>query len=198
VYFLVPDAERILTDCALEDVYYEHCSYFTAGSLGRLFSRAGFTILDVRTEFGGQYLSIEARPSASTDTNPLTDDSDLAALAEQTRSFAARADAKREEWRSWLARATPAETGKVVIWGSGSKAVAFLSVVSMPGAVDYVVDINPYRQDCFMPATAQPIVAPAMLADYRPDRVIVMNRMYRDEIASDLASRGLFPEIVAL
>ena len=27
VFFQVPEALRILRDCAFEDVYYEHCSY---------------------------------------------------------------------------------------------------------------------------------------------------------------------------
>ena len=28
VFFQVPDTMRILEDCAYEDIYYEHCSYF--------------------------------------------------------------------------------------------------------------------------------------------------------------------------
>ena len=45
-------------------------------------------------------------------------------------------------------------------------------------AIEYVVDINTFRQGKFMPGTGQEIVAPAFLAQYRPDLVIAMNPMY--------------------
>ena len=38
----VPDTMRILVEGAFWDVYYEHCSYFTLGSLGRLLQREKF------------------------------------------------------------------------------------------------------------------------------------------------------------
>src|SRR5690606_15570530 len=37
VFFQVPEAHRILAECAFEDIYHEHCSYFTDYSLTRLF-----------------------------------------------------------------------------------------------------------------------------------------------------------------
>ena len=33
VLFELPDMTRVLQECAYWDIYYEHCSYFTAGSL---------------------------------------------------------------------------------------------------------------------------------------------------------------------
>ena len=42
VFFELPDTERVLTEAAFWDIYYEHCSYFTPGSLARLFRRTGF------------------------------------------------------------------------------------------------------------------------------------------------------------
>ena len=38
IYFMIPETLRILEDCAFEDVYYEHVSYFTPPSLHRLFT----------------------------------------------------------------------------------------------------------------------------------------------------------------
>ena len=64
VFFQVPDMKRILQERAFWDVYYEHCSYFTAGSLDRLFTRAGFDVTEVWREYGGQALMIAASPRA--------------------------------------------------------------------------------------------------------------------------------------
>jgi hypothetical protein len=35
VFFQVPDVIRILKEQAFWDIYYEHCNYFSAGSLAR-------------------------------------------------------------------------------------------------------------------------------------------------------------------
>ena len=44
VFFEVPDVTRILHECAFWDIYYEHCSYFSPGSLSRLFRSCKFEI----------------------------------------------------------------------------------------------------------------------------------------------------------
>ncbi|MBE0597835.1 MAG: class I SAM-dependent methyltransferase, partial [Desulfuromonadales bacterium] len=49
VFFQVPDASRILREGAFEDVYYEHCNYFTPDSLAALFRRCGFRISSLET-----------------------------------------------------------------------------------------------------------------------------------------------------
>ena len=44
----VPDVMRVLQEGAFWDVYYEHCSYFTQGSLGRALANAGLDVHEVR------------------------------------------------------------------------------------------------------------------------------------------------------
>jgi hypothetical protein len=82
-----------------------------------------------------------------------------------------------------------------VVWGSGSKGVAFLSALGGGSEIEYVVDINPFRQGKFMAGTGQEIVSPAFLADYKPDVAIAMNPIYRGEIQDDLRRMGL-PTVV--
>lgn len=198
VFFQIPEATRILRDCAFEDIYYEHCSYFSPGSLARLFRANGFEVLGLATEYEGQYLTIEARAAAEPVTQtPLAEENDIKVLAELVGSFPERLEAKRRTWGERLSRYR-GEGRKVVIWGAGSKAVAFLSTLGADEVVSYGVDINPYRQGHFLPGSGLPIVAPAFLADYRPDAVIIMNPIYRHEITRDLAGLGLEPEIVTL
>jgi hypothetical protein len=192
IFFQVPEAMRILRECAFEDIYYEHCSYFSAGSLARLFRRCGFEPLVLRTEYDGQYLTIEARPRKGAAILPEEDDLDL--LAREVASFEARCKKKRDTWRGRLEQA---RERNVVLWGSGSKAVSFLTTFK-PEGIEFVVDINPHRQNCFMPLTGQKIVSPDFLSEYKPDVVIAMNPIYLEEIGRDLAVRGLAPELVAL
>ena len=61
IFFQVPNVARILQELAFWDIYYEHCSYFSLTSLSQLFRLCGFDILDLETDYDGQYLSITAR-----------------------------------------------------------------------------------------------------------------------------------------
>lgn len=191
--FEVPDLRRILVEGAFWDFYYEHASYFTLGSLARAFVRTGFEVLDIRRVYGDQYLVLEAAPTAGrADLPPQADDlAETAALVDDFRSGVL---ARIDVWRARIAQLR-AEGRRIALWGSGSKAVGFLTAVGDDGIVACVVDINPRRQGRYMPGCGMPIVAPADLPAHRPDIVIVMNRQYRDEIAADLAAMRLAPEI---
>ena len=76
--------------------------------------------------------------------------------------------------------------------------LGFLTTLGLHDTVDYVIDINPYRQATFCAGTGQEIVAPAFLTNYKPDVVIVMNPVYQEEIQRDLAILGLDPHVVAV
>ena len=194
VYFQVPDTVRILEECAFQDIYYEHCSYFTAGSLARLFRTEGFEVCNLRTCYSGQYVGIEARiaPQGS-DSKSLPGKEELDRVACLVESFPGRYAKQVEEWRRRITA-----RGPIALWGSGSKAVAFLSAVDWEGIVDRVVDINPFRQGHFMPGSGQPIVAPERLKEDPPATVIVMNSVYREEITRDLRDLGLDPDVLVL
>ncbi len=185
IAFEVPDLARVLTEGAFWDVYYEHCSYFSPGSIARLFRKVGFEILDLRLEYGGQYLVIEARPGPPSPPHRLEESIDD--LWRNVGTFASKASAAIDSWKHFFA----AHAGeRIVVWGSGSKGVGFLTTLGLTRAVEYVVDINPFKHGKFMPATGQQIVSPDFLSDYQPAHVIVMNPIYQAEISEMLIARG--------
>jgi hypothetical protein len=197
VFFEVPDTSRILIEGAFWDVYYEHCSYFTLGSLGRLFRATGFDLLSVRTGYDDQYLLLEAKVQNGEPAALFAGEDDLAEARSGVRSFVDATQTAIREWEQRLDDAAAAGK-KVVIWGASSKGVAFLTSLENGGTVKYAVDINPYKQGKFMPGAGQEIVGPGFLQDYGPDLVIIMNPIYVEEIRSDLAQLGLAPQLVAV
>jgi hypothetical protein len=190
VFFQVPDARRVLSDLAFWDIYYEHCSYFCAGSLARVFREAGFEVLETWTDYDDQYLMISARPA--TEPQPISQlELDAPQLMKQEIEHFTRQQKERiSSWRRELKQLT-SEGQRAVVWGSGSKGVAFLTALDLDKEIEYVVDINPYRQGKFMAGTGQQIVGPSFLADYKPDVAIAMNPIYESEIQSDLRRMGL-------
>lgn len=196
VFFQIPESTRILKDCAFEDIYYEHCSYFTPESLRYLFAANGFAVDDIETEYADQYLTIEAHAVDGAPDVSHSEDA-LAAITQLVDSFPGRYQAKQDEWQGML-NGYAQQGKKVVLWGGGSKAVAFLSAFDTGATVEYAVDINPYRQGHFLPGSGIPIIGPQFLQEYKPDVVVIMNPVYREEISADLTNMGLAPEIITL
>ena len=198
LFFELPDVARQLTEGAFWDLFYEHCSYFSAGSLARLFRRAGFEVLDLERTYRDQYLLITAKPAsdAATASQHYLED-DLDRLRADVERFEESTSPVIEHWRKFLAQCAQAGR-RVVLWGSGSKSVGFLTTLGNPPAIEHIVDINPHRAGRFQPGLPQQIVRPQFLREYKPDCVLAMNPMYLNEIRADLEKMGLHPELLAV
>jgi SAM-dependent methyltransferase len=200
VLFELPDVKRVLEEVAFWDVYHEHCSYFSLGSLARLFRATGFEVLHLELDYDDQYLLIEARPSPVVPAagEPFEVEHDLEVLTRGVDKYAAEYDALAQSWKQRL-RDLRDRGGKAVIWGAGSKGVSYLTNLTNMGMTDeieYAVDINPFKWGKFMAGTGQQIVSPEFLVEYRPDLVVAMNPIYLDEIRAQLESLGLEPELI--
>ena len=197
LFFELPDTERVLAECAFWDIYYEHCSYFTPGSLARLFRRAGFEVTRQWKAFDAQYLMLEARAAEHAAAASPDDAADVADIGRRVDAFAAAVARKLDQLRTavqdWQA------AGKtVVVWGSGSKSVGYLTTLGLGEEIAAVVDINPHKHGKYQAGSGHQIVGPDALLDIRPDVLVVMNPIYVDEIRADLERRGLTPELTAL
>jgi hypothetical protein len=197
IFFEIPDGMRVVRDLAFEDIYYEHCSYFSPGSAARLFRETGYQVTDVALEYDDQYLLVEGLPAAQASdvVHPLEEP--VSQLAGYVSDYSKRIGATLERWREDVTRMRD-ENRRPVIWGSGSKCVAFLTTIGLNEEVEHVVDINPHRHGKFIPGLGKEIESPESLKSYDPGVVIVMNRIYTEEIRKLLADMGLEPEIVAL
>ncbi|NJK36408.1 MAG: methyltransferase domain-containing protein [Oscillatoriales cyanobacterium RM2_1_1] len=197
VFFEIPDTIRVLQDQAFEDIYYEHCSYFTPGTLARLFRSCKFEVTELYLDYGDQYLMIEALPEAGVAETIHSTEETVEQVGELVRHFSARIQGKLNHWKQYL-KTAKAQGKRVVVWGSGSKCVAFLTTLDTIETIEYVVDINPHRHGRFIPGVGKQIMAPEFLRSYQPDQVIVMNPIYQPEIQKMLTAMGVETEVISL
>ena len=196
VFFQVPDAGHVLAENGFWDVYYEHCSYFFASTLGYLFARAGFNVTKLRSDYDGQYLMVEGHPAAGAPGGDATaPPADLGRTVAEVRRFAREVPQILADWSHDLKRHKAAGK-RTVLWGGGSKAVAFLTTLGVTDEIEAAVDINPEKHGSFLAVTAHPVIGPEQLRGQSIDRVIVMNPIYCDEIAAQLRSLGVNAELV--
>jgi SAM-dependent methyltransferase len=192
IFFMIPEVTRILQLRAFWDVYYEHCSYYSPGALTRHFRIAGFDPIDVWCDYDDQYVLIAARPGTGrSPTLPGEQPGD--ALAPKVQAFAEGVAADLARWRSWLEERRR-QGQKTVLWGGGSKAVAFLTTLGLGNQIAYTVDLNPRRAGTFIAGTGHAIMAPAALQKNPPDALIVMSPIYLPEIQAQLDALGVHPQ----
>ena len=171
---------RVLREVAFWDIYYEHCSYFTPGSLARLFRarlrgarpRARLR-RPVHPDRGAARRARGARPSSRS------------RRGRRRRGRTLSAELHAETLRRW--REAPRARGRARRALGRRLEGGRLPHDARREASSCVVDINPYKQG--VPAgTGAQVVAPEALREYRPDLVVAMNPVYLDEIGRTFRS----------
>lgn len=192
-YAEVPNAAWILGSRMTWNVHYEHCSYFTEQTLRRAFAAAGWRVLACGPCYGdGQYLRlVGCHDPAARQAPAAVPAGGMAAAREFGESYArARAD-----WTRRLADAKSAGL-RVALWGAGGRGSGFLAAVDPDRSyVDFAVDVNPSRQDRFLPVSGHHVRAPGAVLDPGCDITLISNATYEGEIRDAARAMGFTGEV---
>ncbi len=126
LFLETPDIEWILAKFQPQDLFYEHCSIFSAQALHVACWAAGLEIRSLERVFGDQYLWAEAKPVNDASVHTVGTFLTAAAL-----NFATRRDRFVKDWRLFLTKVAPGK--KVWIWGASSKGVTFALLIDPDG-----------------------------------------------------------------
>lgn len=196
-YFEVPECREIFVEPYPWLIIYEHCLYFTRASLSGFFGACGYSVARTGTAYGDTFAFVEAHRNGPPPAPTRQDAAELAALVSAIEAFPGRHARIVERWRQRLR--TLADRGaRVVLWGAGARSIGFTSAVGAADWIPYVVDLNPRKWGRFLSGTGQEIVPPEALREYAPAAVIIMNSIYRDEIANRIQELGMSPELLCL
>jgi hypothetical protein len=181
VFFETPDIEWILKNQVVWDFFYEHCSYFSQQSIQTAFEKAGFSVDHVNPIFGDQYLWIQAAPSPKN----LPSEANVERLIELTNEFGYANALLAERWAQNLKELQ--KQGPVALWGAGAKGVTFANLFDPDQKnITCIIDVNPNKQEKYLPGTGHRIISPQHLSKYQLKTVILMNPNYRQEIEKQI------------
>jgi SAM-dependent methyltransferase len=165
IYIEVPCFDWICEHRAWFDIYYEHVNYFRMSDFHRLFSR----IISSGHVFNNQYLYVIADLSSL--RTPEMDRNDPVMFP--------------EDFTCGITGIEMDRNGHAAIWGGASKGVIFALLRARAGCpVRMVIDINPAKQDRYLPGTGLKVLSPERaMAQLAPGSTIyVMNSNYLEEI----------------
>ena len=164
IYIEVPCFDWICGHRAWFDIFYEHVNYFRLSDFKRIFGE----VIDSGKLFGGQYLYIVAELASL--RKPKIDMNDRVAFP----------DDFLDALGGNLLKQCSA------IWGGASKGVIFSLLMQKKTdcAVTTVIDINPAKQGCYLPATGLRVQSPQEAMTTLPEGsvIYVMNSNYMNEI----------------
>ena len=190
LFLEVPNVSQLLEDSLYFDFYNDHIHYFSYASLTKLLRSAGWNAYAL---FGtsDEFLRLVCVNSAFSSTkgaepNDREDQYNTESIVPAAREF-------REDFDRWKGRLLQAmkpylgEDKHVAVWGAGSRGVALLSGLGLPGdSYDYVVDSDPNKHGKYLPMIHQPIHSPDQLRRDPVDCVLVTSYTYFDEILAQL------------
>jgi SAM-dependent methyltransferase len=166
IYIEVPSFDWICDHRAWFDVFYEHVNYFRLSDFRRMFGN----IDEGGYLFGEQYLCVVA---------------DLATLHVPVFDPTDSVDFPTDFTRSLIARSQIPEQREAAIWGGASKGVIFALLRERIGSpVPVVIDVNPAKQEKYLPGTGLRVQSPAEALSILPPgaTIFVMNSNYLAEI----------------
>lgn len=191
-----PHLMRLEQENQFDTIYHEHFSYFSFGTVTRVFSAHGLNIFDVEElKTHGGSLRIYACHS-NDDTNPVT-----AAVGDLLRrendlgfdsldhylSFDKRVKQTKEEILKFV-RGIKNDGRSMVGYGAPAKGNTLLNYCGIGREViEYTVDRSPHKQGLFLPGTHIPILEPDRIRETKPDYVIILPWNLRDEIMEQMA-----------
>jgi len=163
IYIEVPCFDWILEHRAWFDIFYEHVNYFRLADFERMFDR----VIESGRIFGGQYLYVVA---------------DLARLKSPQANTCDRVSFPDDFLRNL---SDVEESEMSAVWGGASKGVIFtLLRERLKRPIELVIDINPAKQEKYLPASGLKVVSPEEGLARLPagSTIYVMNSNYLQEI----------------
>jgi SAM-dependent methyltransferase len=177
-----PHVMRLIEHAEFDTIYHEHFSYLSLFTAARIFEAAGLRIFDVEelpTHGGslriyGCHANDERATSAAVSAVRAEETRRGLQTLDVYRAFQARADAIKDDLLRFLLKRKNGGQS-VAAYGAAAKGNTLLNYAGVTrDLLPFVCDAATAKQGKFMPGSHIPILPPEMLAEQRPDFVLIL------------------------
>jgi len=191
-----PHLVQLIDNNQFDTIYHEHFSYLSFYTVKQIFESQGLEMFDVEElpTHGGS-LRIYAKhkedntKKISGNVNALLkkeNEKGISSLAYYD-AFQQKAEKIKLDLLAFLIQQKNAGK-KVAAYGAAAKGNTMLNFCGIKNdLIDFVVDLNPHKQDKFLPASHIPVVNEEYLKTAKPDYVIILPWNLKEEITSQLS-----------
>jgi len=176
-------------------IYHEHFSYFSLGTLKKIFSELKLKIFDAEelSIHGGSlrlYIIHEENNSyqKSTRVDHILEKEKQFGLLETSTydNFTKNIQNVKQDICNFFAEARK-ENKKIVCYGAPAKGNTLLNFCGIgKDFIEYTVDKNPHKQELFLPGTHIPIYSPEKVLSTKPDYLLILPWNLKDEIIEEM------------
>jgi SAM-dependent methyltransferase len=193
--FEFPHLLNLIELAQFDTIYHEHYSYLSLLTVEQVLAANGLRAFDVEllpTHGGSLRLFCSLEESGRLETETLralrvTEHAAGLGRIETYANFTPRVEAVRDSFLAFLAAAR-GNGRKVAAYGAAAKGNTFLNYCGTTTAdIVAAFDASPAKQGRFLPGSHVPILAPAAVAEVRPDDLVILPWNLRDEITAQMA-----------
>jgi SAM-dependent methyltransferase len=190
-----PSLLELMEHNQFDTIYHEHFSYFSYLTIEKIFTHHGLSLFDVeelKTHGGSFRIYIQHRENSD---NSISDNITRIKLREKNHgldkldsyhSFSKKIKETKYLLHQFLTKIK--QSGKsIAAYGAPAKGNTLLNYCGIgTDLIDYTVDINPHKQERFLPGTHIPIFHPDKIKTTKPDYLLILPWNIKNEVMEQM------------
>lgn len=192
----IPHAINLIQENQFDTIYQEHYSYFLLLTMRRVFEQHGLTLFDVdqipthggSLRYYARHAEDVSRPVAAVVDQ--IEQQEIGQGLTDLQTYHDYAQSVMEtKWNLLEFLINARRDGKHVVgYGAPGKAATLLNYCGIrEDLIEYTVDRNTMKQNTFLVGTLIPIYAPEVIAQTKPDFIVILPWNLKDEIIGQMS-----------